>query len=400
MNVRVLPGTWRTWEQYWGDAGGCWCSWRWWPRATGRWWWGRRWSGWSRWLCQWSPAAGEPGVIHRCWRPQWSHSSREARAALTSERSKLPLVHSTTLRMESAVLRMAYCNAPTLSQKSSRLGRGRGQSVPFSDGNPLHSRHVHEWGKGCWKSHCGHCRHLSEVIVSVGWRTGTWAHEVNSSSSSSRVQCWSGTTSPRSAPGKLCFPPTPPPARSALYTPRLQNNCGGKKKTFGYWRNWWRNSTRGSCRKLQLAAVNFAANPLNLQPEDETLGRFAAVSAQVCSMHRMCNDSLKELKYNDRWHRISPTLSFNPQRKVALRAGAFHPVRTVGWDTGFSCFFCCCFSICTCLIKKINIIVTLHCHQKGLRSLTSQATDFITDYSFNSDLWEMPLDTVQRTIKK
>lgn len=50
-------------------------------------------------------------------------SSREASPGLTSERSKLPLVHSTTLRTDSAVLRIAYCSAPTLSQNSSRLVR-------------------------------------------------------------------------------------------------------------------------------------------------------------------------------------------------------------------------------------------------------------------------------------
>lgn len=48
---------------------------------------------------------------------------KAALPGLTSERSKLPLVHSTTLRTERAVLRIAYCNAPTLSQNSSRLVR-------------------------------------------------------------------------------------------------------------------------------------------------------------------------------------------------------------------------------------------------------------------------------------
>lgn len=56
-------------------------------------------------------------------------SSREALPGLTSERSKLPLVHSTTLRTERAVLRIAYCSAPTLSQNSSRLARLSGELV-------------------------------------------------------------------------------------------------------------------------------------------------------------------------------------------------------------------------------------------------------------------------------
>lgn len=62
-----------------------------------------------------------------------SKSSREDLPGLTSERSKLPLVHSTTLRTDRAVLRMAYCNAPTLSQNSIRLWRGSAELVPLRE---------------------------------------------------------------------------------------------------------------------------------------------------------------------------------------------------------------------------------------------------------------------------
>lgn len=46
---------------------------------------------------------------------------REAFQILTSERSKLPFVHSIMARIESTVFRIAYWSAPNFSQNNSRL---------------------------------------------------------------------------------------------------------------------------------------------------------------------------------------------------------------------------------------------------------------------------------------
>lgn len=72
-------------------------------------------------------------------------------------------------------------------------------------------------------------KYLEQIVVDC-LRTVTWARGVSRRSSNSRARCWSWRESRRSASGRRCFPPTPPPTASRLYKPQLQNSYRGEEE--------------------------------------------------------------------------------------------------------------------------------------------------------------------------